>query len=136
MLFEILLKIKDAVKCAYDALNIAASKMIPGAGAKEILNSYTDYLTKMGYIDYCPYGSLHSTGLLECEAPVFSIENNREINENMTMCIDAYFKGMEWGSFRIEDTYVITKKRAERMTHITIKYYQYYLRVVYEQLLQ
>lgn len=39
-------KIKDAVKCAYDALNLASSKMKPGAGAREILNTYTDYLTK------------------------------------------------------------------------------------------
>ena len=109
-------KIKDAVKCAYDALNLASSKMKPGAGAREILNTYTDYLTKKGYIAYCPYGSLHSTGMLECEAPVFSVENNRMIRENMTICIDAYFKGMEWGSFRIEDVYRITKNGAERIT--------------------
>ena len=30
--------------------------------------------------------------------------------------IDAYFKGMEWGSFRIEDCYLITKEGAKRMT--------------------
>ncbi len=109
-------KIKDAVKCAYDALNLASSKMKPGVGAKEILDTYTAYLTKEGYIDYCPYGSLHSTGMLECEAPVFSVENNRMIRENMTICIDAYFKGMEWGSFRIEDVYHITKQGAKRIT--------------------
>lgn len=109
-------KIKDAVKCAYDALNLASSKMKPGVGAKEILDTYTDYLTKKGYIEYCPYGSLHSTGMLECEAPVFSTENNRMIRENMTICIDAYFKGMEWGSFRVEDVYHVTKNGAVRIT--------------------
>ena len=62
-----------------------------------------EYLTKYGYIDYCPYGSLHSTGMLECEAPVFSVANKRIIEEGMAICIDAYFKGMEWGSFRMED---------------------------------
>lgn len=116
VLGEIPDKIKDAVKCAYDALNIASSKMKEGVGTKEILTFYTDYLTKMGYIDYCPYGSLHSTGLLECEAPVFSVENDRVIKKNMTICIDAYFKGMEWGSFRIEDVYHITDNGAERIT--------------------
>ncbi len=110
-------KIKDAVKCAYDALNLASSKMKEGVGTKEILTAYTDYLTKKGYIEYCPYGSLHSTGMLECEAPVFSVENNRMIRKNMTICIDAYFKGMEWGSFRIEDVYRITDKGAERITN-------------------
>lgn len=109
-------KIRDAVKCAYDALHLASAEMKPGVGAKKILDTYTDYLTKKGYIEYCPYGSLHSTGMLECEAPVFSTENDRMIRENMTICIDAYFKGMEWGSFRIEDVYHVTAKGAQRIT--------------------
>ena len=116
VLGEIPEKIRDAVKCAYDALNYASSLMKPGTPCDVVLNAYTDYLTKYGYIDYCPYGSLHSTGMLECEAPVFSVANKRIIQENMAICIDAYFKGMEWGSFRIEDCYLITKDGAKRMT--------------------
>ena len=109
-------KIKDAVSCAYEALNYASAKMLPGTPCDVVLNAYTDYLTKYGYIDYCPYGSLHSTGMLECEAPVFSVANKRIIEENMAICIDAYFKGMEWGSFRIEDCYLIGANGAKRMT--------------------
>ena len=116
VLGEIPAEIKDAVMCAYDALNHASSKMKPGTPCDVVLNAYTDYLTKYGYIDYCPYGSLHSTGMLECEAPVFSAENKRVIEENMAICIDAYFKGMEWGSFRVEDCYLIEKGGARRMT--------------------
>ena len=109
-------KIKDAVMCAYDALNYASDKMKAGVPCDVVLNAYTDYLTKYGYIDYCPYGSLHSTGMLECEAPTFTVANKRVIQENMAICIDAYFKGMEWGSFRVEDCYLITKDGAKRMT--------------------
>lgn len=109
-------KIKDAVMCAYDALNYASAKMVPGTPCDVVLNAYTEYLTKYGYIDYCPYGSLHSTGMLECEAPVFTVGNKRVIEENMAICIDAYFKGMEWGSFRVEDCYLITPNGAQRMT--------------------
>ena len=116
VLGEIPQKIKDAVMCAYDALNYASEKMKPGVPCDVVLNAYTDYLTKYGYIDYCPYGSLHSTGMLECEAPTFTVENKRVIESNMAICIDAYFKGMEWGSFRVEDCYLITDKGAERMT--------------------
>ncbi len=116
VLGEIPQKIKDAVMCAYDALNYASDKMTAGTPCDVVLNAYTDYLTKYGYIDYCPYGSLHSTGMLECEAPVFTVANKRIIEENMAICIDAYFKGMEWGSFRIEDCYLITEKGAKRMT--------------------
>lgn len=109
-------KIKDAVMCAYDALNYASAKMNAGTPCDVVLNAYTQYLTKYGYIDYCPYGSLHSTGMLECEAPTFTVNNKRVIEENMAICIDAYFKGMEWGSFRIEDCYLITESGAQRMT--------------------
>ncbi|MBQ7879151.1 MAG: aminopeptidase P family protein [Clostridia bacterium] len=109
-------KIKDAVLCAYDALNYASAKMNAGTPCDVVLNAYTEYLTKYGYIDYCPYGSLHSTGMLECEAPTFTVGNKRVIQENMAICIDAYFKGMEWGSFRIEDCYLIGKDGAKRMT--------------------
>ncbi len=109
-------KMKDAVMCAYEALNYASDKMVPGTPCDVVLNAYTEYLTKYGYIEYCPYGSLHSTGMLECEAPVFSVTNKRIIEENMAICIDAYFKGMEWGSFRVEDCYLITDKGAKRMT--------------------
>lgn len=116
VLGEIPQKIKDAVHCAYDALNYASDKMRPGTPCDVVLNAYTDYLTRYGYIDYCPYGSLHSTGMLECEAPVFSVANKRIIEENMAICIDAYFKGMPWGSFRMEDCYLITDKGAERRT--------------------
>ena len=116
VLGEIPRKIKDAVKCAYDALNYASDKMKAGTPCDVVLNAYTEYLTKYGYIDYCPYGSLHSTGMLECEAPTFTVANKRVIEENMAICIDAYFKGMEWGSFRIEDCYLITKDGAKRMT--------------------
>lgn len=116
VLGEIPQKIKDAVICAYEALNYASAKMKAGTPCDVVLNAYTDYLTRYGYIDYCPYGSLHSTGMLECEAPIFTVANKRVIEENMAICIDAYFKGMEWGSFRIEDCYLITKNGAQRMT--------------------
>lgn len=116
VLGEIPQKIKDAVMCAYDALNYASDKMKPGTPCDVVLNAYTEYLTKYNYIDYCPYGSLHSTGMLECEAPTFTVANKRVIENNMAICIDAYFKGMEWGSFRIEDCYLITEKGAQRMT--------------------
>ena len=115
-------KIRDAVRCAYEALNFASSKMKPGTPCDVVLNAYTQYLTEKGYIQYCPYGSLHSTGLLECEAPTFSVENKRVIRENMAICIDAYFKGMEWGSFRIEDVYIIGKDGAERITTYNDKF--------------
>ncbi len=44
-------KIRDAVKCAYEALNYASDKMKAGTSCDVVLNAYTEYLTKYGYID-------------------------------------------------------------------------------------
>ena len=115
-------EIRAAIECAYGALNYASSLMKPGTPCDVVLNAYTQYLTEKGYIQYCPYGSLHSTGLLECEAPTFSVDNKRVIEKNMTICIDAYFKGMSWGSFRIEDVYVIEEDGAKRITTYNDKF--------------
>ena len=114
--------IRDAVMCAYDALNYASSKMKPGVSCDVVMTAYTEYLTEKGYIEFCPYGSLHSTGMLECEAPIFSVENKRVLEEGMCICIDAYFKGMEWGSFRMEDCYLVTADGAKRMTTYNDKF--------------
>ena len=46
VLGEIPQKIKDAVMCAYDALNYASAKMVPGTHCDVVLNAYTEYLTK------------------------------------------------------------------------------------------
>jgi Xaa-Pro aminopeptidase len=116
VLGEIPQEMKDAVMCAYDALNYASAKMAPGVSCDVVMNAYTEFLTERGYIEYCPYGSLHSTGMLECEAPIFTVENKRVLEEGMCICIDAYFKGMEWGSFRMEDCYLITADGVKRMT--------------------
>lgn len=37
--------------------------------------------------DVCLKASLHSTGMLECEAPVFSVANKRVIEESASMLI-------------------------------------------------
>jgi len=34
----------------------------------------------------------------------------------MAIAIDVYFKGLPWGSFRIEDTFIIRKEGAELAT--------------------
>jgi len=38
------------------------------------------------------------------------------MEESMTVAIDVYIKGLSWGSFRIEDTFVIRKNGAEMFT--------------------
>jgi Xaa-Pro aminopeptidase len=115
-------EIGKAVNTAYEAMNLVVSHMKPGATSLELYKVYTDFLTKTGYRQYSPYGSVHSLGMLECETPFFSAVKETVMVENMVVAIDTYFKGMEWGSFRIEDTFVIRKGGAELLTTFNKKY--------------
>ena len=115
-------EIREAVNVAYDALNLVVSSMKPGATSIELYKIYNDYLQQKGYRKYSPYGSVHSLGMLECETPFFSGVRETAMVENMVVAIDAYFKGMNWGSFRIEDTFVICKSGAEMLTTFNKQY--------------
>lgn len=110
-------EIKKAVMTAFEAMSLVEAQMKPGVTSIELYKVYIDFLKKTGYSQYCPYGSVHSIGLLECESPFFSANKPVEMKENMTICTDVYFKGLPWGSFRVEDTFLITKNGAERLTH-------------------
>ena len=115
-------EIKEAVKIANEAKNIVADSMKPGATSKKLFEIYSKFLTKYGYSKYSPYGSVHSSGMLECESPFFSADKDVFMIENMSVCIDAYFKDLPWGAFRIEDTYIIRKDGAELVTKFNQKY--------------
>ncbi len=110
-------EMKKAVMTAFEAMSLVEAALRPGITSIELYEIYIKFLKKTGYSQYCPYGSVHSLGLLECESPFFSAKRPIEMKENMTIATDVYFKGLPWGSFRVEDTFLITKNGAERLTH-------------------
>lgn len=110
-------EIKKAVNTAFEAMQLVEAQMRPGITSIELYEIYIKFLKQTGYDKYCPYGSVHSIGLLECESPFFSAKRPVVMKENMTICTDVYFKGLSWGSFRVEDTFLITKNGSERLTH-------------------
>jgi Xaa-Pro aminopeptidase len=111
-----------AVTVAHDAMRIVIEKMKPGAVSTDLYRVYNDFLGKKGYRKYSPYGSVHSLGMLECETPFFSAHKPVQIQENMTLAVDVYFKGLPWGSFRIEDTFIIRGDGAELVTKFNRDY--------------
>jgi len=115
-------EISEAVKVLFEALKIAENMMKPGANSVEIFKKYINFLKSKGYGDYTPYSPLHSIGMLECETPFFSIDKEVPIIESMTIAIDAYLKGLPWGSFRIENTYIVNNNGAECVTGFNEKF--------------
>ncbi len=115
-------EIRKAVNVAYNAMEVVVDKMRPGAVSTQLYRVYSDFLQKEGYKQFSPYGSVHSLGMLECETPFFSTHRDVEMLENMVIAIDVYFKGLPWGSFRIEDTFIIRKEGAELATTFNREY--------------
>ncbi len=114
--------IKKAVKVANEALDVVRQSMRPGVSSRELYRTYNEFLDQKGYRRFSPYGSVHSIGLLECESPFFSADRDVLIEEDMAVAVDVYFKGLPWGSFRIEDTYIIRSGGAELITKFNEKF--------------
>jgi Xaa-Pro aminopeptidase len=119
-------EMKKAINAAREALNLVASEFKPGAPSRHLFKIYTDYLDKTGYRPFSPYGSVHSLGMLECESPFFSATKDVVLVENAVVAIDAYFKGLAWGSFRIEDTFIVHPGGPELVTTFNSKYLDRY----------
>jgi Xaa-Pro aminopeptidase len=116
VLGEVPKEIKKAIRVANEAKISVADTMKPGTSSKKLFKTYFDFLEDEGYSKFSPYGSVHSIGMLECESPFFSSEKDVFLKKNMTVCIDAYFRNLPWGAFRIEDTYLITGNGAKLLT--------------------
>jgi Xaa-Pro aminopeptidase len=106
-------EIKKAIRVGWEAEELIAKALKPDVSSKQLVKIYSDFLAEKGYRQYSPYGAVHSIGMLECEAPFFSAKRDVYLYENSTVAIDVYFAEMPWGSFRIEDTYIV---KAEKIT--------------------
>ena len=119
-------EIRKAILVGWDAERLVADALKPGASSKELVRVYGDFLTEKGYRRYSPYGAVHSIGMLECEAPFFSAKRDVFLQENSTVAIDVYFAELPWGSFRIEDTFIVKTTGTEKITDFNEKYLKRY----------
>jgi Xaa-Pro aminopeptidase len=120
-------QVKRAITVANEALHLAMDALKPGISSRELFAIYTGFLAEEGYAQYTPYGSVHSLGMLECESPFFSAERDVYVRENSVVAIDAYFKGLPWGSFRIEETIIVGADGPELVTTFNTEYLKRYL---------
>lgn len=119
-------EIKKAVNVAHQALQLVSGQFRPGATSRQLYAAYMQFLEETGYRQYTPYGSVHSLGMLECESPFFSANRDVMLVENAVVAIDAYFKGMPWGSFRIEDTFIVGADGPELVTRFNEKHLTFF----------
>lgn len=120
-------EMRKAILVAWDAERKVADAFKPGATSKELYKVYADFIAEKGYRKYSPYGSVHSLGMLECEQPFFSANKEVPLVDGSAVAIDAYFASMPWGSFRIEDTFLVHKDGAELITTFNQEYLKRYM---------
>jgi len=120
-------EMRSAIQVAWDAERKVTEQLKPGATAKELYRMYSEFLTEKGYRKFSPYGSVHSLGMLECEPPFFSATKEVALQEGSVVAIDAYFANMPWGSFRIEDTFIVGKGGPETVTTFNTGFLKRYL---------
>jgi Xaa-Pro aminopeptidase len=109
-------EIRDAVRVARDSMSAVLDRVRAGATSKELNAAGRGVLERAGLAKYSPYGQVHSIGLLECESPWLPVDQDYKIVEGMTLAVDVFLFGMDWGSFRIENTVVVTPDGRDLLT--------------------
>ena len=109
---------------AYQAFSKAveegARKLRPGATMEEIENEARRIYEENGLSKHYVYGFGHGVGLRFEEAPITTIvpaHRKMEIKENMVLNLGhAPLSGKSIGAIKIEETYLVTKEGAEKLT--------------------
>ncbi|MHB9026362.1 MAG: M24 family metallopeptidase [Armatimonadota bacterium] len=126
VLGEIPAEIRQAVLVSDDIANNMLAAIKPGAGTKAVNAIGRGILDRHGYGGTSPYGMIHTTGLLECESPWLPVDEDFELREGMTVCLDIFLFRLPWGSFRYEDTIAIQRDGAERLTQFNARFVRSY----------
>ncbi|MBI4550742.1 MAG: M24 family metallopeptidase [Candidatus Latescibacteria bacterium] len=64
---------------------------------------------------YFLYSGVHSVGVIEFEPPIFGPSSQARLKPDMIISVDIPLFNAPWGGLRIEDGYLITKTKAERL---------------------
>jgi len=110
-------EIERAVRVASAAQEACYAAMRPGAAGRAVEALGRQIVEAAGMGPYFPYSGVHSVGVIEFEPPIFGPSSANALAENMIISIDIPLFNAPWGGLRIEDGFLITDRRAERLHH-------------------
>lgn len=99
----------------------------PGVKMKDFVKAVRNYFREAGLEEYDVYPPLHGCGCAEAESPYPNEETEVEFKEGMTVNTDISLFGLEGGSNRIEEGFVITKDGAQTMSPFVRRYCEKWL---------
>lgn len=98
-----------------------------GVPMKQFVRAVRDYFREAGLAEYDVYPPLHGIGCAEAESP-YPDENTEDVFEvGMTCNTDISLFGLEGGSNRIEEAFVITEDGAESLFPFMRSYFENWL---------
>ena len=99
-----------------------AAKLRPGVTAKEVDETSREVLNNAGIGNHFVYTGVHSTGVIEFEAPILASKSDVVIEKNMVYSIDMPIFITEWGGMRLENGYLITENGPEPLNDLDTSY--------------
>jgi len=109
-------KQKEIYEIVLEAQKSAVEKAKPGMTAKELDSIARNIIAEYGYGDYFIHSLGHGVGLEIHEPPRISQYDETVLKEGMVITIEPGIYIPKLGGVRIEDTVVITKDGAKRLT--------------------
>ena len=110
--------VENVFKLVKQAQEQTAAKLRPGVTAKEIDETSREVLNKAGIGNHFVYTGVHSTGVIEFEAPILASTSNTVVEKNMVYSIDIPVFITEWGGMRLENGYLITEDGVEPLNNL------------------
>ncbi len=111
---------KKAYQAFQEAIEKCAETLKPNISMKDVENQAKKIYEKHNLMNYYVYGFGHGVGLRFEEAPITTIivaHRLMKIKENMVLNLGhAPLSGANIGAIKIEETYLIGKEKAEKLT--------------------
>ena len=86
--------------------------------AKEVDETSREVLNNAGIGKHFVYTGVHSTGVIEFEAPILASTSKTVIEKNMIYSVDIPVFITEWGGMRLENGYLITENGPEPLNNL------------------
>jgi len=112
-------KMKELQSIVLKSLNNCVTNIKPGMQDTEVDHLMRKHLIETGYNEQSGTGSGHGIGLEVHEKPLFSVQKDKVLQKDMTICVEPgiYVKGV--GGARVEDVLLITETGCEVLTPST-----------------
>ncbi len=107
----------NAINAAYEGYAAIEKQLYEGNNAKEVARFFYETMKKNGHENWLLYGPCHATGLMEGEPPWIESGADFKLQKNMTFCICLFMGDKNGCGFRIEDSFLVGKRKAENLTN-------------------